>query len=118
MDEDSKTVIDCLLQKKRIVGDMVKKKKRIMKDLQTEFYPFRSMYSSDKPTRFSQVLSIDDSVQSAVVEMPDGARAVYYGEKTSSRKRKFVVFFGAEKDYTISISDAEDLIVIDIELYN
>ena len=77
--------------------------------------------AADDHNLFSYVLRIDDKVASAVVEMPDGIQAVYYGEtvdvKVDRKVKTGIVFEGPYDDYIIPMEDAKSLRVVDIEMY-
>lgn len=121
MDEDTKSVIDHLLNHTRCTGPLAKKKKIIIQDLQKQFNMYHKVFIENKVDtciRFSQVLDMDDCVSSAVVLMDDGRQAVYYGETVTAPDGTVkIVFFGDVKDYVVPVRDAKELIVVDIEKY-
>lgn len=121
LDEDSKKVVEYLLGGKKLGKRTEAKKETIMADLRIKFAKYRSTYCNckeDDTLRFVRVLEIDDSVSSAVVEMPNGVKAVYYGETMVASDGSIrIVFFGPERDYLIPINSAKQLKVLNIELY-
>lgn len=121
LDEDAKKVMEYLLGGKTLGKRVEAKKDTIMADLGIKFAKYRSTYcgcKEDDTLRFVRVLEIDDSVSSAVVEMPNGIKAVYYGETLSAPDGSIlIVFFGPECDYLIPINSAKKLKVLNVELY-
>lgn len=121
LDEDSKKLVEYLLGGKKLGKRVEAKKETIMADFRIKFAKYRNTYcgfKEDDTLRFARVLEIDDSVSSAVVEMPNGVKAVYYGETViGSDGVVRVVFFGPERDYLVPIKSASRLKVLNIELY-
>lgn len=121
LDSDSKKVVEYLLGGKKLCKRVEAKKENIMADFRIKFAKYRNAYcglKEDDTLRFARVLEIDDNVSSAVVEMPNGIKAVYYGETVVGTDEVVrVVFFGPERDYLIPIKSAKRLKVLNIELY-
>lgn len=121
LDSDSKKVVEYLLGGKKLCKRVEAKKENIMADFRIKFAKYRNAYcglKEDDTLRFARVLEIDDNVSSAVVEMPNGIKAVYYGETVVGTDGVVrVVFFGPERDYLIPIKSAKRLKVLNIELY-
>ena len=121
LDEDSKKFIEYLLGGKKLGKRVEAKKDTIMAELGIKFAKYRNTYcgcKEDDTLRFARVLEIDDNVSSAVVEIPNGVKAVYYGETVVDQDGIVrVVFFGPERDYLIPIKPAMRLKVLNVELY-
>ena len=121
LDEDSKKVVEFLLGGKKLGKRVEARKDAIMADLRIKFAKYRDVYCEhkhDNTLRFARVLEIDDEVSSAVVEMPNGVKAVYYGETViESDGTVNIAFFGPERDYIVPIKLAKKLKVLNVELY-
>lgn len=121
LDDNSKKLVEYLLGGKKLGKRVEVKKDDIMADLRIKFAKYRNTYcgyKEDDTLRFSRVLETDDSVSSAVVELPNGVKAVYYGETVVTPDGSIkVVFFGPECDYHIPIQSAKRLKVLNVELY-
>ena len=120
IDEDSKSVIEQILNGSRLPAGVSKKKKDIMSNLKQMLRQYKSLYierTEDDEMAFASVLRVDDNVSSAVVIMPDGKQAVYYGDKLTNNHVQCIEFFGAEFDYVIPVSEAMLLKVVDVQLY-
>ena len=120
LDKDSKRLVEALLGGKPVGKKIEAKKEVLMAGLRSKFGAFRTEFYDDKADSsltFRKVLVNDDSVESAVVVMPDGEKAVYYGEKEETENGRCIVFFGSKKDYCIPVRNAVNLTVLDVTLY-
>lgn len=65
---------------------------------------------------FQDVILCENLIESAVVEMLDGSKAIYLGEKLIKRRNSInYVFMGATKDYIVPHNKAIQLRVLEIE---
>lgn len=118
-DKSTKEVISHIVNGTKIGKRTQKKEAEIIETLKKELLPFKAAIIPDAPKVFSEVLTEDDYIASAVVKMRDGESAVYYGEKRISQAtgKTEVVFFGSKTDYVLPIDLAATLEVLDIERY-
>lgn len=124
---DTKAMIVKILEGGSLpAGIPMKRRKAIMEELKEVFAAYKPLFygeaepetKSDVLT-FGRILDQDDHVASAVVEMPDGSSAVYYGEKLydDAGYVSYIEFFGAKEDYLVPVEEAVTYKVIDIEMY-
>ncbi len=121
LDETEKDYIEYLLGRNKLMARARKREDAIVEDLKSKLRKYKPMcYSQtvDTTLRFSSVLKHDDDVSSAVVEMSDGSKAVYYGEtRVLPNGDTRVVFFGDKQDYIVPVQIAKHLKVLDVQMY-
>ena len=118
MDSDLQKMVDHLLNGTKLSKKVAAHEEELMDTLRKTFGKYRETYvPTIKIETFADVLKYEDFIDSAVVEMRDGAKAVYCGEKHISTitDKSEVVFFGPDKDYIMPINTAKALKVISIE---
>lgn len=115
--DDVQVVADALINKSRIPAGYSKQKRQIIQRMQMLLKKYRQLYINNDSLTFEDVLNVDDKVDSAVVEMSDGNKAVYYGETIDHFGKPYVVFFGATQDYVVAMNDAKSYKVLDVQLY-
>lgn len=107
-------------------GIPMKRRADIMEELKATFAAYKSMFydeaeqsDDDKTLTFADILRNDDNIASAVVELPNGESAVYYGQKWYNAEGKIskIEFFGPTKDYLVPAKQALTFKVTDVELY-
>lgn len=104
-------------------GIPMKRRAEIMEELKKAFAAYKSAFydeaEKERAITFADVLRKDDRIASAVVELPNGESAVYYGQKwyNSDNKISKIEFFGPTKDYLVPVKQALTFKVIDIEFY-
>lgn len=111
----AKNLVENILRKGKVPEKMSEERKEILDILKCNLDSYRWLLDGDDEVdymQFASVINMDDKVSSAVVIMPDGEKAVYYGEKD-----KDIEFFGAKKDYHIPFSIARYLRVVDVVTY-
>lgn len=122
VDDDTFEVIANLIDHSRMPAGLGKKKASIIEDLRSKLEEVSGLYNevnTDDAESFSYVMENDDDIASATVVLPNGNEAVYYGEKIMNEAGYVTAFefFGADKDYYISVDVAATLKVTDIERY-
>ncbi len=121
LDENAKKVIEYMLGSKTLSKRIESNREDVVTYLRAKFAKYRTTYCNHQPDdtlRFGRVLEIDDNVASAVVEMIDGTKVVYYGEiRVFPNGAEKVVFFGSNHDYLVPIKLAKHLKVLNVELY-
>lgn len=118
MDNDLQKIVDHLLNGTKLSKKVAVREDELMDTLRKTFRQYRETYvPTIKIDTFADVLKYEDFIDSAVVEMRDGVKAVYCGEKHISTitDKSEVVFFGPDKDYIMPINTAKSLKVISIE---
>lgn len=108
-------VLNGILERKAVCDR--KRKDAVLKELRSIFKGVKAEKEERKLT-FGDIYKNDDCIESAVVILPNGKRAVYYGETvTLPNGLTRVVLFGEDRDYRIALSKASKLIVEDVEWY-
>lgn len=104
-------------------GIPMKRRAEIMEELKKTFASYKAAFYGDVEEEheitFLDVLKKDDKIASAVVELPNGESAVYYGQKWYNAEGKIskIEFFGPTKDYLVPVKQALTFKVTDIEFY-
>ena len=106
-------------------GIPMKRRAEIMEELKTTFADYKALFYGEPEKKqeeheltFAYVLQNDDRIASAVVEMPNGESAVYYGQKLYRDNKIYrIEFFGPTQDYLVEAETARNFKVTDIELY-
>ena len=121
MDTSTLKVIDHFLNGTKLTSRVEKKMEAIMSNLKHQLGKYRSVYCNtpiDDCIRFGKVYHNDDNISSAVVEMRDGTKAVYYGETIVGHNGDTkIVFYGPNCDYVVPLNIAKNLKVRDVEMY-
>lgn len=120
MDKDTIKVVEHLLDGKKLTKKAAAKEPEIMADLRKTFAKYRSTLipEDNRFATFKDVLDCEDIIDSATVEMRDGVKAVYCGEKRISpiTGKTEVVFFGPDRDYVLPVGIAGELVVTEVEM--
>ena len=103
-------------------GIPMKRRAEIMEELKTTFADYKALFYGESEQKheltFAYVLQNDDKIASAVVEMPNGESAVYYGQKLYRNNKVYrIEFFGSTQDYLFAAETARGFKVTDIEMY-
>lgn len=122
---DTKAIIVKILEGGALpAGIPMKRRKAIMEELKEVFAAYKPLfYGEDEQEEdvltFARVLAQDDEIESAVVEMPNGESAVYYGQKLydESGNIKMIELFGATEDYLVPVEEAKGYTVTDVAFY-
>jgi hypothetical protein len=121
LDRDEKAVINNILKGTRLTKKSKERESEIYTTLRYAFRRFAADFATPSLicNNFADVLKYDDLIESAVVIMRDGTKAVYCGEKRISPNSKTeIVFFGPTQDYVMPINLTYDLEVIEVEMYD
>ena len=120
LDNDTKLIIQNILYNRKLTQKAQKRESEIYHNLRNLFAEYADDFIAPKLScdTFADILKYDSLVDSAVVVMRDGVKAVYLGEKRVAANGKTeVVFVGPTQDYVIPIATACDLPVLDVEMY-
>lgn len=106
-------------------GIPMKRRAEIMEELKETFASYKPLFYNEPDEveehklTFVDVIRNDSKVASAVVELPNGESAVYYGQKWYNAEGKIskIEFFGPTRDYLVPIKQALTFKVTDIEFY-
>ena len=121
LDRDEKAVINNILKGTRLTKKSKERESEIYTTLRYAFRRFAADFATPSLicNNFADVLKYDDLIESAVVIMRDGTKAVYCGEKRISPNSKTeIVFFGPTQDYVMPINLTYDLEVVEVEMYD
>lgn len=121
LDRDEKAVINNILKGTRLTKKSKERESEIYTTLRYAFRRFAADFATPSLicNNFADVLKYDDLIESAVVIMGDGTKAVYCGEKRISPNSKTeIVFFGPTQDYVMPINLTYDLEVVEVEMYD
>lgn len=121
LDRDEKAVINNILKGTRLTKKSKERESEIYTTLRYAFRRFAADFATPSLicNNFADVLKYDDLIESAVVIMRDGTKAIYCGEKRISPNSKTeIVFFGPTQDYVMPINLTYDLEVIEVEMYD
>ena len=121
LDKDEKSVINNILRGSKLTKRSKERESEIYTTLRYAFRRFAADFATPSLVcrTFADVLKYDDLIDSAVVVMRDGTKAVYCGEKHISPNTKTeIVFFGPTQDYVMPINLTYDLEVIEVEMYD
>lgn len=121
LDRDEKAVINNILKGTRLTKKSKERESEIYATLRYAFRRFAADFATPSLicNNFADVLKYDDLIESAVVIMRDGTKAVYCGEKRISPNSKTeIVFFGPTQDYVMPINLTYDLEVVEVEMYD
>lgn len=110
-------ILEALINNARIPAKYSKQKDPTIRKMQALLKKFRQLYADNEHLTFEDVFEQNDKVDSAIVEMPDGNKAVYFGEIIHHFGKPYVVFFGANQDYTVALEDANFYKVLDVQTY-
>lgn len=118
LDDDIRAVVNAIIKSKKIPKN-VKSKLPVIYKLLREALAEPASYFSDihlDCKTFEDVINCEDLIDSAVVLMCDGTKAVYFGEKIVKRKGVIdYVFMGATRDYIVPNTVARGLTVVSVE---
>lgn len=120
LDKDTKSVINNILNGKKLTNKAKERESDIYAYLRKVFAKVADQYLVPKLLceTFSDVLKYDTLIDSAVVVMRDGVKAIYCGEKRVATNGKTdIVFMGPTQDYIIPASATYDLKVVDVQMY-
>lgn len=121
LDRDEKAVINNILKGTKLTKKSKERESEIYTTLRYAFRRFAADFATPSLicNNFADVLKYDELIESAVVIMRDGTKAVYCGEKRISPNTKTeIVFFGPTQDYVMPINLTYDLEVIEVEMYD
>ena len=121
LDKDEKAVIKNILTGSKLTKRTKERESEIYTTLRYAFRRFAADFATPSLicNNFADVLKYDDLIDSAVVIMRDGTKAVYCGEKRiSSNSKTEIVFFGPTQDYVMPINLTYDLEVVEVEMYD
>ena len=121
LDASTRSVIQNIISGKKLTSKAQREESMIYHKLRTIFADFADDFLSPKLSceTFADVLKYDNLIDSAVVKMRDGVKAVYCGEKRVSDNGKTeIVFIGPMQDYILPISVACNLKVISVDMYD
>ena len=111
-------VVENIVSKTHCENVSPKDRRKILADLKIILGDFRDDIPDlppVDPVRFQSIYR-KRHLKSAVVRMPDGELAVYFGEKKIIDGVKHFMFFGAEQDYEISHDSAMSYEVLEVEI--
>ena len=118
LDGDIRAVVNAIIKSKKIPKNVKSKLPVIYKLLRKALAEPASYFSDihlDCKT-FEDVINCEDLIDSAVVLMCDGTKAVYLGEKIIKRIGVIdYVFMGATRDYIVPNTVARGLTVVSVE---
>lgn len=118
LDEDIRTVVNATINSKSIPKNVKSKLPAIYKLLREALAEPASYFTDihlDCKT-FEDIINCEDLIESAVILMCDGTKAVYFGEKIIKRKGVIdYVFMGATRDYIVPNKVARGLTVVSVE---
>ena len=118
LDEQYQSVIDSLLTGAAHAKGVPKAKRpKYMEGLKHVLAEFAPLYANSGMDieNFGHLFVFGDAVLSAIVELPNGVLATYYGEYKKTRCGIWVTFFGPDKDYKFRLSACKDFAVADVE---
>jgi len=121
LDRDEKAVINNIIRGSKLTKRSKERESEIYTTLRYAFRRFAADFATPSLicNNFADVLKYDDLIESAVVIMRDGTKAIYCGEKRISPNTKTeIVFFGPTQDYVMPINLTYDLEVVEVEMYD